>query len=205
MEQIVNELTVSYKTIGKNPYDGVTIDLRPAQRQYRDLRPVPDGAGQPGPLSGQGPVCLRAAGADHRQLLRRYNIARITALSDKVILMTYDYEDRTMAQGPAPDVRPTSPMDQVYWSVKTAVEQVSAASQDVGKLVLGYSCKNVAWKVNSATDLTLAASAPFYVSNETLSQRLSQNGTAKGWSDRSQCPYASTPPRTAAPISLVRR
>lgn len=44
--------------------------------------------------------------------------------------------------------------------------------------------------MNSATDLTLAASAPFYVSNETLSQRLSQNGTAKGWSDRSQCPYA---------------
>ena len=33
--QIVNELTVTYKTLGRNPYDGVTIDfegLRSAQK-----------------------------------------------------------------------------------------------------------------------------------------------------------------------------
>lgn len=192
VEQIVNELTVSYKTIGKNPYDGVTIDfegLRSASIVTFDQF-LTELASRVHYLGKDLYVCVPPV-LTTGSYYDGYNIARITALSDKVILMTYDYEDRTMAQGAsALTSAPTSPMDQVYWSVKTAVEQVSAASQDVGKLVLGYSCKNVAWKVNSPTDLTLAASAPFYVSNETLNQRLSQSGTTKGWSDTFQCPYA---------------
>ena len=183
VEQIVNELTVSYKTIGKNPYDGVTIDfegLRSASIVTFDQF-LTELASRVHYLGKDLYVCVPPV-LTTGSYYDGYNIARITALSDKVILMTYDYEDRTMAQGAsALTSAPTSPMDQVYWSVKTAVEQVSAASQDVGKLVLGYSCKNVAWKVNSPTDLTLAASAPFYVSNETLNQRLSQSGTTKGW------------------------
>lgn len=192
VEQIVNELTVSYKTIGKNPYDGVTIDfegLRSASIVTFDQF-LTELASRVHYLGKDLYVCVPLV-LTTGSYYDGYNIARITALSDKVILMTYDYEDRTMAQGAsALTSAPTSPMDQVYWSVKTAVEQVSAASQDVGKLVLGYSCKNVAWKVNSPTDLTLAASAPFYVSNETLNQRLGQSGTTKGWSDTFQCPYA---------------
>ena len=192
MEQIVNELTVSYKTIGKNPYDGVTIDfegLRSASIVTFDQF-LTELASRVHYLGKDLYVCVPPV-LTTGSYYDGYNIARITALADKVILMTYDYEDRTMAQGAsALTSAPTSPMDQVYWSVKTAVEQVSAASQNVGKLVLGYSCKNVAWKVNSPTDLTLAASAPFYVSNETLNQRLSQSSTTKGWSDTYQCPYA---------------
>ena len=105
--------------------------------------------------------------------------------------MASDYEDRTMAVGAsALTAAPTSPMNQVYWSVKKAVEEVTAAGERADKLVLGISCKNVAWKVTSTTDLTLAAAAPFYVSNDTLHQRLSQSGTIHGWSDAYQCPYA---------------
>ena len=192
VEQIVTELTVSYKTIGRNPYDGVTIDfegLRSASIVTFDQF-LTELASRVHDLGKDLYVCVPPV-LTTGSYYDGYNIARITALSDKVILMTYDYEDRTMAQGAsALTSAPTSPMDQVYWSVKTAVEQVSAASQDVGKLVLGYSCKNVAWKVTSPTDLTLAASAPFYVSNETLQQRLGQSSTTKGWSDTFQCPYA---------------
>lgn len=192
VEQIINELTISYKTIGKNPYDGVTIDfegLRSAQLVNFDQF-LTELSSRVHSLGKELYVCV-APVLTTGSYYDGYNIARIAALADKVILMTYDYEDRTMAQGAAALASaPTSPMDQVYWSLKTAVDQVTAAGQSVDKLVLGFSCKNVAWKVNSATDLTLAASAPFYVSNETLSQRLSQNGTAKGWSDRFQCPYA---------------
>lgn len=85
---------------------------------------------------------------------------------------------------------PTSPMDQVYWSLKTAVDQVTAAGQSADKLVLGISCKNVAWKVSSTTDLTLTAAAPFYISNDTLAQRLGQAGTVRGRSNTFRCPYA---------------
>ena len=189
VEQILTELTVSYKTIGENPYDGVTIDfegLRSASMVAFDQF-LTELAGRVHALGKTLYVCVPPV-LTTGSYYDGYNIARITALSDKVILMAYDYEDRTMAQGAsALTSAPTSPMDQVYWSVKKAVEQ---AGQDAGKLVLGFSCKNVAWKVTSTTDLTLAASAPFYVSNDTLNQRLSQSGTVKGWSDTFQCPYA---------------
>lgn len=192
VEQIVNELTITYQTIGKNPYDGVTIDfegLRSASTVAFDQF-LTELASRVHDLGKELYVCVPPV-LTTGSYYDGYNIARITALSDKVILMAYDYEDRSMAVGAsALTAAPTSPMDQVYWSVRTAVEQVTAAGQSVDKLVLGFSCKNVAWKVNSETDLTLAASAPFYVSNETLQQRLSQSGTTRGWSDTYQCPYA---------------
>ena len=192
VEQILNELTISYKTVGENPYDGVTIDfegLRSDSLVTFDQFLTELAAGVHD-LGKELYVCLPPV-LTTGSYYDGYNVARVAALADKVILLTYDYEDRSMAAGAsALTAAPTSPMDQVYWSVKTAVEQVRTAGEDVSKLVLGLSCKNVAWKVNSATDLTLAASAPFYVSNETLSQRLSQSSTTLGWSDRYQCPYA---------------
>lgn len=192
VEQILGELTVSYKTVGRNPYSGVTIDfegLRSADAAaFTDF--LTDLAQQVRALDKSLYVCVSPA-LTTGSYYDGYELGKIAALADKVILMAYDYEDRSMAAGAsALTAAPTSPMDQVYWSLKTAVDQVTAAGQSADKLVLGISCKNVAWKVSSTTDLTLAASAPFYISNDTLAQRLGQSGTVRGRSNTFRCPYA---------------
>ncbi len=192
VEQILSELTVSYKTVGKNPYSGVTIDfegLRSADAAAFTAF-LTDLAQQVRALDKGLYVCVSPA-LTTGSYYDGYELGKIAALADKVILMAYDYEDRSMAAGAsALTAAPTSPMDQVYWSLKTAVDQVTAAGQSADKLVLGISCKNVAWKVSSTTDLTLAAAAPFYISNDTLAQRLGQSGTVRGRSNTFRCPYA---------------
>lgn len=192
VEQILGELTVSYKTVGRNPYSGVTIDfegLRSADAAAFTAF-LTDLAQQVRALDKSLYVCVSPA-LTTGSYYDGYELGKIAALADKVILMAYDYEDRSMAAGAsALTAAPTSPMDQVYWSLKTAVDQVTAAGQSADKLVLGISCKNVAWKVSSTTDLTLTASAPFYISNDTLAQRLGQAGTVRGRSNTFRCPYA---------------
>ncbi|MCI6055236.1 glycosyl hydrolase family 18 protein [Dysosmobacter sp.] len=192
VEQILGELTVSYKTVGRNPYSGVTIDfegLRSADAAAFTAF-LTDLAQQVRALDKSLYVCVSPA-LTTGSYYDGYELGKIAALADKVILMAYDYEDRSMAAGAsALTAAPTSPMDQVYWSLKTAVDQVIAAGQSADKLVLGISCKNVAWKVSSTTDLTLAAAAPFYISNDTLAQRLGQSGTVRGRSNTFRCPYA---------------
>lgn len=192
VEQILGELTVSYKTVGRNPYSGVTIDfegLRSADAAAFTAF-LTDLAQQVRALDKSLYVCVSPA-LTTGSYYDGYELGKIAALADKVILMAYDYEDRSMAAGAsALTAAPTSPMDQVYWSLKTAVDQVTAAGQSADKLVLGISCKNVAWKVSSTTDLTLTAAAPFYISNDTLAQRLGQSGTVRGRSNTFRCPYA---------------
>ena len=192
VEQILGELTVSYKTVGRNPYSGVTIDfegLRSADAAAFTAF-LTDLAQQVRALDKSLYVCVSPA-LTTGSYYDGYELGKIAALADKVILMAYDYEDRSMAAGAsALTAAPTSPMDQVYWSLKTAVDQVTAAGQSADKLVLGISCKNVAWKVSSTTDLTLTAAAPFYISNDTLAQRLGQAGTIRGRSNTFRCPYA---------------
>lgn len=192
VEQILGELTVSYKTVGRNPYSGVTIDfegLRSADAAAFTAF-LTDLAQQVRALDKSLYVCVSPA-LTTGSYYDGYELGKIAALADKVILMAYDYEDRSMAAGASTlTAAPTSPMDQVYWSLKTAVDQVTAAGQSADKLVLGISCKNVAWKVSSTTDLTLTAAAPFYISNDTLAQRLGQSGTVRGRSNTFRCPYA---------------
>ena len=192
VEQILGELTVSYKTVGRNPYSGVTIDfegLRSADAAAFTAF-LTDLAQQVRALEKSLYVCVSPA-LTTGSYYDGYELGKIAALADKVILMAYGYEDRSMAAGAsALTAAPTSPMDQVYWSLKTAVDQVTAAGQSADKLVLGISCKNVAWKVSSTTDLTLTAAAPFYISNDTLAQRLGQSGTVRGRSNTFRCPYA---------------
>lgn len=192
VEQILGELTVSYKTVGRNPYSGVTIDfegLRSADAAAFTAF-LTDLAQQVRALDKGLYVCVSPA-LTTGSYYDGYELGKIAALADKVILMAYDYEDRSMAAGAsALTAAPTSPMDQVYWSLRTAVDQVTAAGQSADKLVLGISCKNVAWKVGSTTDLTLTAAAPFYISNDTLAQRLGQAGTVRGRSNTFRCPYA---------------
>ena len=188
VEQIVNELTITYKTLGRNPYDGVTIDFEGLRSEQKadftafltELADAVHGMDKtlyvcvsPMPLSGS--------------YYDGYDYGAIGALADKVILMAYDYEARDMSAFVGTEYYKTAatvPLDQVYLGLSALKSQGVAAD----KIVLGLSCKNVAWKIDR--EGKMVSGAPVTVSNETLHQRLAQSDTVKGWSDTYQQSYA---------------
>ena len=188
VDQIVNELTVTYKTLGRNPYDGVTIDfegLRSAQKTdftafLMELADAVHGMDKTLYVC-VSPVLLSGSYYDG------YDYGAIGTLADKVILMAYDYEARNMSDFVGTEYYKTAatvPLDQVFLGLSALKYQGVATD----KIVLGLSCKNVAWKIDGAGKMV--SGAPVTVSNETLHQRLAQSDTVKGWSDTYQQSYA---------------
>ena len=184
VEQIANELTVSYKALGRNPYGGVTIDfeglgrssaadfsafLTELSRQVRDLDktlyvcvPPPSSAGG-------------------------YDLKTIGALADKVILMAHDYDARSLSGYVGSDAhqdQATVPLGRVFQALRTTVEQV-----DPAKVVLALSARNVAWEIDGAGKLV--SSQPVAVSGDTVARRLSQPDTKRGWDPEAQQSWAS--------------
>ena len=115
-----------------------------------------------------------------------YDYAAIGALADKVILMAYDYEPRDMSSFIGTTYHQTAasaPIDQVYLGLKALTNEVAPE-----KVALGFSCKNVAWKIDA--DGKLLSGTPVYPSNDTVSKRLAQESTEFGWSQEYQQSYA---------------
>ncbi|MDR3982396.1 MAG: S-layer homology domain-containing protein [Dysosmobacter sp.] len=188
VDQIVNELTVTYKTLGRNPYDGVTIDFEGLRSEQRadftafltELADAVHGMDKTLYVC-VSPVLLSGSYYDG------YDYGAIGALADKVILMAYDYEARDMSAFVGTEYYKTAatvPLDQVYLGLSALKAQGVTAD----KIVLGLSCKNVAWKIDG--EGKMVSGAPVTVSNETLHQRLAQSDTVKGWSDTYQQSYA---------------
>lgn len=188
VEQIVNELTITYKTLGRNPYDGVTIDFEGLRSEQKadftafltELADAVHGMDKTLYVC-VSPMLLSGSYYDD------YDYGAIGALADKVILMAYDYEARDMSAFVGTEYYKTAatvPLDQVYLGLSALKSQGVAAD----KIVLGLSCKNVAWKIDR--EGKMVSGAPVTVSNETLHQRLAQSDTVKGWSDTYQQSYA---------------
>ena len=153
--QIFNELTVSYKSIGRNPYSGVTIDfegigsgnrenfvtfLRQLSAQLKDFADRP--------LSLY--VCVQPVSSDSSVYWNAYDYQSIGALADKVILMAHDYDPRNLdnyVDGPG-DVGfyyrhcPTTPLSRVYLDLRDVIERV-----DPSKVALAFSARNIAWQI----------------------------------------------------------
>lgn len=188
VEEIVNELTVSYRRLGRNPYGGVTVDfegLRAASRDdftafLTDLSREVHGMGKTlyvcvSPVLSSGPYY---DGYDYRA---------IAELADQLILMAYDYDARDLSGFEGTEyyknIAP-APIDQVFMSL----ESIASAVRDPGKVALGFSCKNIAWQIDE--NERLVSGKPLYPSNETLYKRLEQPDTIRGWSDSYQTSYA---------------
>lgn len=191
VEQITNELTVTYNALGKNPYYGVTIDfegLRAAQKANFTafLTALADKVHS---LGKSLYVCVSPA-LTTGNYYDGYDYPAIGRLADKVILMAYDYSAVDLTAYVGTEYYKTAapaPADQVYASLLAATD-ADAGVADTSKLLLGYSSKPMAWKIGA--DGKLLSGTPVYPSNETLYQRLNQSDTETGWSDTYQQPYA---------------
>lgn len=190
--QIVNELTVTYKATGKNPYSGVTVDfegLRSSQKANFNVF-LTDLSKQVKAMGKTLYVCVSPV-LTSSSYYDGYDYRTIGNLADKVILMAYDYDARNLDGYIGTEYYKTAvstPIDQIYESLR-AVTDPSTGVKDCSKIVLGFSCKNVAWKVNA--NGKLASATPVCPSNATVLQRLGQAGTVQGWSETYQMPYAT--------------
>jgi len=190
VKQIVHELTVDYRTIGENPYCGVTIDfegLVSAQRTYftqflTELRLELEKIGKSlyvcvPPVTSSAGVASAAG----------YDYAVIGELADQVILMAHDYDPRDASQFVGTNYYyhnfATAPIREVYLGLRYITQQV-----DASKILLGYSCRSVAWQLDN--EGKLISGTPVYPTTETAAKRLAQADTEIGWSDEYQQPYA---------------
>ena len=189
VEQIVNEVTVEYQTIGENPYSGVTIDfegLRSAQRADftaflteldRELER----------LDKSLYVCVSTILAEgYDASYSGYDYAAIGDLADKLILMAYDYDARDMRDFVGTTYYRTAatvPMDQVYLGLKLLTDRVESE-----KVLLGFSARATAWQIDGEGNLV--SGTPVYPTAETVAARLAQPDTVTGWSDTYQQSYA---------------
>lgn len=187
VDQILNELTIPYRALGRNPYDGVTIDFEGLrQSQKADFTAFLNLLSRRVHETGKklficvSPVLTTGSYYDG------YDYTSIGVLADKVILMAYDYDSRNMGQFLGTDYQKTAataPIDQVYWSMKAATDQIAP-----DKLLLGYSCKNTAWKIDG--NGKLLESVPVHPTASTVAARLAQADTVLGWSGIYQQSYA---------------
>lgn len=190
IEQILNELTVTYETYGSNPYSGVTIDfegLRASDKQNFNTF-LAELSVKVRQLDKTLYVCVSPV-LSTGSYYDGYDYAHIADVADKIILMAYDYDPQSLAGYEGTEYYKTaaqSPLDQVYWSLRSIVQQVG--EDQVSKIVLGFSCKNVAWEIDE--NGKLVDGTPVYPTNDTVWKRLQQSDTVTGWSDTYQMSYA---------------
>ena len=188
VNEIIRELTVSYRETGKNPYGGVTVDfegLRSVSRNdftafLMELSQKVHSMGKTlyvcvSPVLSSGPY------------YDGYDYSAIARLADHVILMAYDYDARDLSGFEGTEyyknIAP-APIDQVFMSPAAVVSAVPNPQN----IALGFSCKNIAWQIDE--NERLVSGKPVYPSNETLYKRLEQPDTIRGWSDSYQTSYA---------------
>lgn len=115
-----------------------------------------------------------------------YDYAAIGQVADRVILMAYDFDAKTltaseMAQGYTQT--PMSPLNQVYTAIRACLNGGIPAD----KLLLGISMDTVQWKLQNGAVLT---GTPYRPSYDAVSARLA-TGCAVNYPNYSYNPYAS--------------
>lgn len=187
VQQIIGEVSKTYGQIGRDLYEGVTIDfegLREPQREafsdfLRQLQPALQKLGKK-LFVCVPPVLTSSAYYDG------YDYRVIGGLADRVILMAYGYGPQNMTDFVGTEyykTAATAPIASVYTALKHAASEIEPS-----KLLLGFSVTSTAWKIDE--NGKLLSETPVHPSNETVVKRLSQSDTEHGWSQTYQQSYA---------------
>ncbi|MDD5944736.1 MAG: S-layer homology domain-containing protein [Clostridia bacterium] len=183
---VIDELTVEYRQLGRNPYGGVTIDFEAlrgsAMREnytafLRELKTQLDGIGKSLYVTVQ-PKLKSGAYYDG------YDYGAIGSIADKVILMAYDYNAKTVPQDVMESgftTTPVTPFDEVYYSLKAMTNEIS----DRSKIVLGMSINSIGWTVS---DGKITNSRGNIYSYDEIEQMIA-DGAEVRYSDKYKNPY----------------
>lgn len=188
VEKILQELAVPYREIGRNPYNGVTIDFEGLRAASRDdfTAFLSDLSSRVHSIGKTLYVCVSPV-LSSSPYYDGYDYGAISRLADQMILMAYDYDARDLSAFVGTEyyknIAP-APIDQVFVSLEAITSEV----EDPGKIALGFSCKNIAWQIDEND--RLVSGKPIYPTNDILYKRLEQPDTVRGWSDSYQTSYA---------------
>lgn len=150
VDVIIEELTVDYNQLGYNPYDGVTIDFENLRGNMRDnftefLREL----NQELDLIGKNLYVTVQPNMKNSTYFDGYDFKAIGEIADKVILMAYDYNAKSIPQDVMDSgftTTPVTPFDEVYYALKTITDDITGVA-DKNKVVLGISMSNIGWTV----------------------------------------------------------
>ena len=187
---ITAELERVYPDIGRNPYDGVTID-------FEGLRGEAVRENFTAFLTELS-IALRAGGktlyvavqpALDGAYFDGFDYRAIGRLADKVILMAHDYSP-TSLEGFVGSTyyrnAALTPLSQVYYSLRCATDRETGV-EDTRKLVLAISCSAMAWEIGE--DGLLESPDPTRPTTDTVYRRMGQEDTVFGWSETYRNPY----------------
>lgn len=187
---IVNELTVSYNTIGYNPYSGVTIDfegMKGAALKGGFNAFLTELSSALRPLGKTIYVAVPPATADG-QYYDAYDFRTIGALADKVILMAHDYNNKTMPASLLGSEyyrnTPVTPIASVYYALKAITDENTGVA-DLSKVALAVSFSSVGWELENGK---LASTKSVRPTPETIYSRL-QGGAEMGYSEVYRNPF----------------
>lgn len=151
---IMEEVTVTYKKLGRNPYEGVTIDFEGLRGSTLKQNFVAFLKELDAALTAEGKslyVAVHPATKDG-SYYDGYDYKAIGEIADKVIMMAYDYEAKSISadvQQSGFTTTPVSPFDQVYYGLH-AITNDSTGVADSSKVVLGMSpSSNVEWDLQN--------------------------------------------------------
>ncbi len=187
---ILEEVTVPYKKLGKNPYMGVTIDFEGLRGSAMKQNFTAFLGELDGKLEAKGKklyVAVHPATKDGIYY-DGYDFKAIGELADKVILMAYDYE----AKGVSKEVQdsgftttPVTPFPEVYHGLKVIGDKNTGIA-DKNKIVLGISpSANVEWDVKNGAIVNEKGIQNNYQTIQTYIQ----NGAKAGYSEKYKNPY----------------
>lgn len=150
VDVIIEELTVDYNQLGYNPYDGVTIDFENLRGNMRDnftefLRKL----NQELDLIGKNLYVTVQPNMKNSTYFDGYDFKAIGEIADKVILMAYDYNAKSIPQDVMDSgftTTPVTPFGEVYYALKTITDDITGVA-DKNKVVLGISMSNIGWTV----------------------------------------------------------
>ena len=192
VSEILNELTVSYRALGHNPYTGVTIDFEGLfSAQKANFTAFLTALQKELKAAGKSLTVCVSPTLSKSTYYDGYDYRAIGQLADQVILMAYDYQARDLSGYLGTEYYKTAaiaPIDQIFASLLD-ITDIQTGVEDVSKVLLGVQFQSIAWKVDG--NGKLLSGTPVYPDEETLAKRLDQSDTVTGWSQDYQCPYAS--------------
>ena len=190
VREIVNEVSVSYRALGHNPYTGVTIDFEGLYRpQKANFTAFLTALQKELKAAGKSLYVCVSPTLSKSSYYDGYDYRAIGHLADRVILMAYNYQAMDLSDSLGTEYYKTAavaPIDQIFASLLDLTDARTGV-EDTSKVLLGVQFRNIAWQVDS--NGKLVSGTPVYPDEETLTKRLNQSGTVTGWSQDYQCPY----------------
>ncbi|MCL2047915.1 MAG: glycosyl hydrolase family 18 protein [Defluviitaleaceae bacterium] len=190
VDKIINELNRIYPEIGRNPFNGVTVNfegLRGEDSQgklnafLRELRSRLD-------INHTLYVTVHPATTDGIYF-DGYDYREIGRLADKVILLAHDYYPRSMQDfvGTAWQQNAAlTPIEEIRHALEAVTCETSGV-EDKSKIAIAFSFPNIGWEI--CENGLLTSPDPIAVSMETVILRMAQTDTFFAWSEIFRNPY----------------